>query len=213
MNNRRNVKRKRPYRKRRATTRATTRKVYNKNYKRQTAKILQPIAEGRKLAFQQITSARFLGPTTPNENWYVTIPETWNQMYRENFLDSLPKQPASQGFTGKTLFSRYINQQIKVKFDTIQHYTQPVNLHVVYGWCKVPYVTALQSTGSDSAANEYGVIIQHDRSQMITRALAKMYGVMFPVTDPKQFKLMYDKQFQVRGQTLEGLEFSDPKNI
>jgi hypothetical protein len=181
---------------------------YRAKNKKAVSKMIQPIAEGRKLSFINTTSPRALGPTVTNENWYVIVPETWDHMYRENYLDTLPTQPSSKGFTGKTLFSRYLNQKIKVRFDTIRHYAQPVTLHVVYGWCKIPYVTTFQSQGSDSARNTNGVLIQHDREQMITRALSQMYNVMFPVTDPKQFKLLYNREFQVRGETTTGKDFS-----
>lgn len=199
--------------KRKTTKRTTTRKAYNPTTKKNTSKMLQPIAEGRKLTFSNISSARFLGPDISVENWAVHVPDTWNHMYRENFLDSLPNQPSSKGFTGKTLFSRFLNQQIKIRFNTLNHYTQPVMCHVIYGWCKVPYLTQLQSSGSDSASNPNGVLIQHDRKTMIARLLSQMYNVMFPVTDPKQVKLMYNKKFQVRGETLEGLDVTtDPTN-
>jgi hypothetical protein len=190
----------------------TTKKVYNKNYKKQTAKILQPIAEGRKLGMSKTLSAKFLGPSADAtmENWNVVVPETWDNMYRENFLDTLAGQPSSVGFTGKTLFSRFLNQQIKIRFNTINHYTQPVDVHVCYGWCKIPYVTPLQSIGSADAANVNGVLIAHNRREQIARSLAKMYNVMFPITDPKQFKMVYNKEFQIRGQTVEGLDPDDP---
>lgn len=183
---------------------------YRAGAKKAMARKINPIAEGRRLTFTNTTSARFLGPDASVENWYVHVPDTWDHMYRENFLDTLPNQPSSMGFTGKTLFSRFLNQQIKIKFDTINHYTQPVDVHVCYGWCKVPYVTPLQATGSDSQSNENGVLIAHQRSQQIARNLAKMYNVMFPVNDPKMFKLMYNREFQIRGQTLEGVDLSDP---
>ena len=183
---------------------------YKAANKRRVAKMVQPIAEGRKLTFTNTTSAKFLGEDLGVENWNVVVPNTWNNMYRENFLDTLANQPSSRGFTGKTLFSRFLNQQIKIRFDNINHYTTPVMVHVCYGYCKVPYLTQLQSSGSDSASNVNGVLIEHDRTTLITRLLSQMYNKMFPVTDPKQFKMMYNKKFQVRGETLEGLEFSDP---
>jgi len=190
-NNRKNrkkpVKRKNPYRARN---------------KRAMAKQIQPIAEGRKLGFINTTSPKYLAEVVGLENWQVIIPETWRQMYRENFLETLPGQPASQGFTGKTLFSRYLNQQIKIRFTNIKHNSIPCSFHVVYGWCKVPYITALQSQGSDSSTNPNNVLIQHDPSTMIQRLLSKMYSVTFPTTDPKQFKLMYNREFQVRGETI-----------
>lgn len=185
---------------------------YRAKAKKAMTRKLAPIVESRKLTFSNTTSARFLGPDASVENWYVHIPDTWDRMYRENFLDTLPNQPASHGFTGKTMFSRFVNQQIKIKFDTINHYNQPVDVHVCYGWCKVPYVTPLQATGSDAQSNENGVLIAHDRNQQIARNLAKMYNKMFPVNDPKMFKLMYNREFQVRGQTLEGKDLTDPTN-
>jgi hypothetical protein len=123
-------------------------RAYRAPAKKAMARRIAPIAEGRRLTFTNTSSAHFMGPNLSVENWFVSIPDTWNHMYRENFLDTLPKQPSSQGFTGKTLFSRYLNQQLKIRFNTINHYTQPVDVHVCYGWCKVPYVTPLQPTGS-----------------------------------------------------------------
>jgi hypothetical protein len=197
----RKYQKRKPMRKRN-NKKVTTRKAYNKNYKKQTAKMIQPIAEGRKVNFINTTSPNYLAPTLSTENWQVIVPETWKQMYRENFLDTLDRQPSSLGFTGKSLFSRYINQQVKIKFDSIKHYTFPPRFHVVYGWCKIPYITALQSQGSDSATNLNNVLIQHDPDLMIQRALAQMYNVTFPTTDPKQFKLMYNREFQVRGEDM-----------
>jgi hypothetical protein len=209
-NYKKNNNKKRNYKKN--NNKVTTRKAYNKNYKKQTAKILQPIAEGRKLGFSRTLSAKFLGPSADPtiENWNVVVPESWDNMYRENFLDTLAGQPSSVGFTGKTLFSRFLNQQIKIRFNTISHYTQPVDLHVCYGWMKIPYVTPLQSIGSAAATNTNGVLIAHNRREQISRSLSKMYSVMFPITDPKQFKMLYNKEFQVRGTTVEGLDPDDP---
>jgi hypothetical protein len=211
---RRNVRNRKNARRNRKPVRAVKKRnnPYKAQNKRRLAKILQPIAESRKLNFINTTTSRLLGPTVDTENWYVQIPETWNNMYRENFLDTLPNQPSSQGFTGKTLFSRIVNQQIKIRFNSIAHYATPPMLHVVFGWCKIPYVTPLQSSGNDMARNENGVLIQHDRKSMIARTLANMYNTMFPTTDPKMFKLMYNKKFQVKGETLIGQMFPDPTN-
>lgn len=189
------------------------RNPYNAAKKKQTVKMIQPIAEGRRLTFSQTLTPRILGPTVNNENWYVHIPDTWNHMYRENFLDTISNQPSSVGFTGKTLFSRFLNMQVKLKFQSIEHYTVPPHLHVVWGWYKIPYQTALQSTGAPGSNNSNGVLIQHERAGAIARNLAAMYNVMFPVTDPKQFKLMYRKEFQVRGENIEGKDVSDPADV
>ena len=138
------------------------RKVYSRNYKRNTARILAPIAEGRKVTFTNTASPVYMGEIPDTENWQVIIPETWLQMYRENFLDTLPKQPSSQGFDGKTIFSRFLNQKVKIKFETIQHYNIPADMHVCFGWCKTPYITALQSIGSTTGTNTNNVLIQHN---------------------------------------------------
>lgn len=186
---------------------------YKASVKKKTVKMLQPIAESRKLSFTQSLSPRILGPTVNNENWYVHVPDTWDHMYRENFLDTLSNQPSSLGFTGKTIFSRYLNMQVKLKFQGIQHYVEPPHLHVVFGWYKIPYQTAFQSTGSTGATNTNGVLVQHSREEAIQRNLALMYNQMFPVTDPKLFKLMYKKEFQVRGDNIEGKDLTDPANV
>jgi len=189
--------------KKRKTTRRGARRPYNPAQKKATAKMIQPIAEGRKLRFTNTTSPKYIGPIVNTENWQVIIPETWLQMYRENFLDSLPNQPSSQGFTGKTLFSRFLNQQVKIKFETIEHINTPVQMQVCYGWCKTPYITQLQAVGSVDSRNTKSVLIQHNPREWIARNLAQMYNVTFPVTDPKQFKMMYNRSFQVRGENLQ----------
>jgi hypothetical protein len=164
--------RKRPVRKNnRKKALISKKKVYSKNYKRNTARILAPIAESRKLTFTNTTSPKYLGPITNTENWQVIVPETWLQMYRENYLDTLPTQPSSQGFTGKTLFSRFLNQQVKIKFETINHNNTPVQMHVCWGWCKMPYLTTLQSTGSSVARNSNGVLISHNPTEFIGKNL------------------------------------------
>lgn len=205
--------RKKPMRKRRNNNkkRPSTRRVYNKNYKKGTAKILQPIAEGRKVNYIHDLSPIYLAENLGVENWKVLIPATWLHMYRESFLETLPNSPTSHGFTGNTLFSRYLNQQVKVSFENITHIGIPVSVHVCYGWCKLPYLTPLQSQGSDSATNVNNVLVAHKPELMITRSLANMFQVTFPRVDPKQFKLMYNKEFQVRGQSVSTTSVSgDP---
>ena len=108
-----NNRRKRPYRKRRATNNRGKR-PYNRNYKRQTAKIIAPIAEGRKAVFLNTASAIKVTGPSEDDGWQVIIPQTWQHMYREQFLETLDKSPTSKGFTGNTIFSRFLNQKIKM---------------------------------------------------------------------------------------------------
>ena len=86
--------RKKPMKKRRYNNnkkKPTTRRVYNKNYKQGTAKILQPIAEGRKVNYIHDLAPTYLAPNLGVENWKVLIPSTWLHMYRESFLETLSK--------------------------------------------------------------------------------------------------------------------------
>ncbi len=195
-----NNKRKRPYRKRRATNNRGKR-PYNRNYKRQTSKILQPIAEGRKAVFLNTTSPIKIVGAPEDDGWQVIIPQTWQHMYREQFLETLDKSPTSKGFTGNTIFSRFINQKIKVKFDNVLHIALPTGFQVVYGWSKINYQTSLQVEGLD-ATNVNNVLIEHEPEDQIAKSLANMYNQMFPTTDRKQFHLMYNRKFQVAGQSV-----------
>lgn len=179
--------------------RANVKKVYNAKYKKQTAKILQPIAEGRKTTFLNDSSLIKIVGSSTNDGWQIIIPESWNHMLRENFLESLDKSPTSNGFTGNSIFSRFLNQQLKVKFDQVYHIGVPAEFQVVYGWSKVAYTTAEASIGADAQTNSNNVLIEYDPELQIAKNLADMYNKMFPVTDRKMFHLMYNRKFQVAG--------------
>jgi hypothetical protein len=175
---------------------------YKPRAKRTTAKMLQPIAEGRKVPFINDSSLiKITGPSS-HEGWQVFIPETWNSMYRESFLETLSGAPTSKGFTGNTLFSRYLTQQIRIKFDQVYHIGVPANFHIVWGWSKIPYITPEQAIGATASTNTHNVLIEHDRKEFIANSLAIMYNQMFPTTNRKQFALKYNKQFQVRGESV-----------
>lgn len=175
---------------------------YRAGNKKATAKMLQPIAEGRKLPFLNDTDdIKIVGAST-NDGWQVLIPNSWKNMYREQFLETLDKSPTSKGFTGNTLFSRFLTQQIKIKFNDVLHISMPAGFHVVYGWCRNPYITAEQSIGASASTNVNNVLIEHSPEEMIARNLATMYNKMFPTTDRQQFKLMYNRRFQVAGQSV-----------
>lgn len=172
---------------------------YNARYKKQTAKILQPIVEGRKTTFLNDSSLIKIVGATANDGWQVIIPESWNHMLREPFLESLDKSPTSSGFSGNTIFSRFLNQQIKIKFDQVYHIGVPAEFQVVYGWSIVPYITAESSIGADAQTNSNNVLIEYDPELQIAKNLADMYNKTFPVTNRKQVKLFYNRKFQVAG--------------
>jgi hypothetical protein len=171
---------------------------YRAQNKRNTAKMIAPIAEGRKASFLNDSSHIKIVGASEDDGWQVFIPETFNQMYREQFLETLDKSPTSTGFTGNTLFSRFITQQLKIKFDNVKHIAEPAGFQVIYGWSKLPYITATQSEGVTST-NTNNVLIEHEPDDMIAKTLADMYNKMFPTTDPKMFKLFYNRRFQVGG--------------
>jgi hypothetical protein len=175
------------------------RNPYNAKYKKQTAKILQPIAEGRKFTFLNDSSLVKIVGSSTNDGWQIMIPESWNHMLREQYLETLDKSPTSTGFTGNSIFSRFLNQQVKVKFNQVYHIGVPAEFQVVYGWSKVPYITAEASIGADLQTNSNNVLIEYDPELQIGKNLADMYNKTFPVTDRKQVHLMYNRKFQVAG--------------
>ena len=177
------------------------RNAYKPANKRALVKSMMPLAEGRKTVHTHL-SPKYLASTT-DENWQVFIPSSWEHNYRESFLEELDNSPTSQGFTGKTLFSRYINQKLNIYFANIEHINVPVRLEVIAGWCKVPYITPDQSTGNGAQRNLNGVLIRYEPSEMISRELANTYGVEFPVNNPKKFKLKFKRNYMIKGRTIE----------
>lgn len=175
--------------------------AYKPSNKRALVKSMMPVAEGRKLVHTHL-SPKYLAAST-DENWQVFIPNSWLNNYRESFLETLDSAPTSQGFTGKTLFSRYVNQKINCYFDNIEHINVPVKLEVISGWCKVPYITNLQSLGNAAQRNQNGVLINYTPAEMISRELANTYGVEFPVNNPKKFKLKFKRNYNIAGRTIE----------
>lgn len=173
--------------------RVSTRKVYKRNYRKQTAKILQPIAEGRKYSNQTTT------PIALAQEWSVVVPDSWEKMIREEALQGRPRQNTSNGFTGRSIFSRYLNMHVRINFDNISHYAQPVRFRVLYGWAKLPYTTQFQAVGAQDT-NDQGVLVAYNPTQFITEQLEDIWYDFLPVNDPKRFKLKYNKSLYIKGQ-------------
>ena len=178
--------------KKRVSRKTTTRKVYKKNYKKATAKILQPIAEGRKFTNQTIDPAMIA------QEWNVLVPGSWLSMVREEALATRPRQNTSNGFTGNTLFSRYLNMHVRMNFNGISQYSNPARFTVMYGWAKVPYTTQFQAVGAEDLNNQ-GVLVAYNPTSFIQEQLDDIWSGFLPVNDPKRFKLMYHKTFYHKG--------------
>lgn len=191
---------KKAYAKRMAASRKKkgNKKRYNYGNRKALAKALQPIAEGRQISF----AGADLLPL--NSEWHVTIPNSWEMLAREGALETQPEQLTSRGFTGNTLFSRYINQHFQINFEKIAHIATPVQMRVLYGWAKLPYSTQFQAVGS-TAVNAQGVLTSYNPEDFISLTLENQFSGHLPVNDPKKFKLMYNKEHYVKGLTIAGL--------
>lgn len=192
---------KRAYAKRMARKRGTKlggRNRYNYNNKKALARALQPVAEGRSMSF--------ISPTQVDlaTEWHVTIPNSWEMMPREGALETQPEQLTSKGFTGNTLFSRYINQHFQINFEKISHIATPVDMRVMFGWAKIPYATQFQAVGA-TAVNTQGVLTSYNPEEFIQLELEKQYSGFLPTNDPKKFKLMYNRTHYIKGSQTTGL--------
>ena len=163
------------------------------NKKAQIARLM-PIAEGRK-SIMQSTSATSMGA-----EYTVMIPQSWEMFARSGAAEKLdPRQITNGTFSGNTLFMRYVNQQIKINFETIQHYPWPVELRAFWGWCKVPYTTPLRSTDDAVAFNAQGVMNDYNLTQFVQGVIEDIYKGFMPVNDPKKLKILGDKDFYIKG--------------
>lgn len=194
---------KKNYRKRnnrKNTVAKAKRKAYKPRNKKLEVAAMMPIAESRRNVRNYLTGTYLAATAGTTDHWQVLIPSSWLFMFRENYLENLTNNKTSQGFTGKTLFSRFINEKIRISFDHIRFNPNPVDLRICYGWCKIPYLTSPEAIGSDTQSNTNGVKIEYNPSQMVAEKLDKQFSAVFPRNDPKQFKMMYNKRFTVRGQ-------------
>lgn len=185
---------KRQYKKK-TTKRKTTynkKKAYKPRAKKATIRSMMPVAEGRKYSVQTTS------PFTLATEWLVNIPDSWQKMARENSLENQPRANTSNGFTGKTLFSRYLNQHIQINFDNISEIQTPVRMRVLYGWAKTPYNTQFQSVGTDPE-NAQGVLPGYNPELFIQQQLEDIWSGFLPTNDPKRFKLKYNKEFYLKG--------------
>lgn len=185
---------KRAYRKKPAAKRRAYKPA---NKKAQIAKML-PIAEGRKVQRKSLV-AQYLAENADTNHWRVIIPHAWLYMFREQYLETFPTAPTGQGFTGRTLYSRFINLQLKINFEKIRFNPNIVDFRILHGWCKLPYLTSPEALGSDTQKNVNGVKIGYDIADMISEKLDKQFQDVFPKNDPKIFKLNYNRRIQVKG--------------
>ncbi len=178
--------------KKKNTKKPNAKKAYKPRVKRATIKQIMPIAESRKVSFLNTT------PTVIAAEWTVKVPNSWETMMREAAYESTSQQNTSQGFTGRTLFSRFLNQQLRINFEAISHNGNPVEFRVMAGWCKIPYTTASQAGGVTST-NAQGVMNHYNPEAMIHQQLYKQFSGFLPTNDPKKFKLVLNKNYYVKG--------------
>ena len=179
-------------------------KVYKRNYRKQTAKMLQPIAEGRKYTLQ--TTA----PYKCAQEWNIIVPDAWEKMVREDALATRPRQNTSNGFSGNTLFSRYLNMHVRMNFDNIAHYSNPVRFTVLAGWAKLPYTTQFQAVGAEDL-NDQGVLVAYNPTHFIHEQLEDIWSSFLPVNDPKRFKLKIHRTYYIKGTQGDAMVYNPTK--
>lgn len=189
---------KRNYRKNRKNVKA--KQAYKPQAKRNALKMLAPIIENRK--FQIISGTDDESPILLNNKETVLIPDVWEKMGREDEFHTFNSQQTSRGFTGNTLFSKILNHQQILEFDYITNIPYPVELEMIMGWFKTPYITTEESAGM-VARNPQGVTFNHDMSQYVARKLHNMLEPKFSSIDPKVVKVKFRKTYNIRGQSVD----------
>jgi hypothetical protein len=193
-NKRQNYKRKN----KRRGARGKAVKKYAPAQKSNIVKSLMPIAESRKY---QVRS-----PTGENlqDMWRTIIPNVWERMMREGEAQTFDTQAISSAFSGNTLFSRYINFESQIEFDTIRHIQEPVQLLVIQGWWKTPYLTEAQSAGDGLAdRNTNGVLLGYNPENYINRQLQVMLSDRFDTIDKKKCKIKFMKEYNITGKAIQ----------
>lgn len=185
-------RRKRPMRKRRPARK----KAYKPRVKRATIKQIMPMAEGRKRAWNNFDTSYLA------EEWRVQVPNSWEVCAREAAYENTNYQNTSNGFTGNTLFCRYINEHVKIGFETIKLNPQPVVMTVMHGWCKAPYQQPLLAEGNAARINANGVSYVWNLQTFIKQKLSEVFSGPMPVNDPKVFKLNFRKEYYIGGRTI-----------
>lgn len=173
------------------------RQAYKPSVKKATVRSLMPLAEGRKRTFVDFDT-NYLAV-----EWNVNIPKSSQVWARENAYESQSQQLTSNGFTGNTLFMRYINAHYQLSFETIRLNAQPVVMRVLYGWCKAPYQQPLLASGNAARMNTNGVRYVWNPDTFVEQKLKEVFDNNLPVNDPKVFKLKHNRQYYLGGKTIQ----------
>lgn len=190
-------RKRRPYRKKPAAKRQYRKKTnaYKPANKKATIAKIMPMTEGRKRSWTEPTR-------TLAEEWTVQVPNSWEVGAREGAYESTNYQNTENGFTGNTLFCRYVNEHVKISMETIKYNPQPVVMRIIHGWCKAPYQQPLAAEGNAARKNANGVSYVWNLETFIKQKLAETFTGPLPVNDPKVFKLNFNKQFYFGGRTI-----------
>lgn len=177
---------------------AKNKKAYAPRRKQAVVRSLMPLAESRKYV---ITS-----PTNESLQtlWRVVVPNVWERMTREGLQHSYDKQLTSSSFSGNTLFSRYLNVESQIDFDHIRHNQEPVQLTIIQGWWKTPYITQPQSAGDILATrNAQGVLLDYNPEEYINFQMASMLSDRFDTIDKKKVKVKFKREYEIRGTSIQ----------
>lgn len=169
---------------------------YNSSRKVNVLKMLQPIVENRKYELESSQAVTLTG------QYNITIPDVWEKMQRSDEWQTQDRQLTQQGFTGTTLYSKYLNLQSIVEFDSINHINVPVRISVIQGWFKTPYLTEAQSSGNNPT-NAQGVLHSVNMSTFIGNQLQGMLQGRFSNLDKKRVVIKFQKEYDVRGVSIE----------
>lgn len=171
-------------------------RAYKPANKKAQIKDLMPLAEGRKRSWNNFDTSYLA------QEWTVQVPNSWEVCAREAAYESTNYQNTSNGFTGNTLYCRYINSHFKILFETVKLNPQPVVMRIIHGWCKAPYQQPLLAEGNAARVNSNGVAYVWNLETFVKQKLVEVFSGPMPVNDPKVFKLNYNKTFYLGGRTI-----------
>lgn len=171
---------------------------YAPKAKQNIVKQLMPVAESR------VSALKSPGSENMDVQYRVIIPNVWERMDREGRAATYNTQPIQSSFSGNTLFSRYINFQSDIVFDNIRHNQEPVNLVVIQGWWKTPYITEAQSKGDIlTTRNAQGVLLGYKPEDYLQFQIASMLTDRFDTIDKKKVKIKFMKEYHIAGKSIQ----------
>ena len=94
----------------------------------------------------------------------------------------------------------------QIDFDFIRHNQEPVQLTIIQGWWKTPYITQSQSEGNIiTTRNAQGVLLGYNPENYINHQMSLMLSDRFDTIDKKKCKVKFKREYIIRGTTIQVL--------